>query len=221
MKYIDGGVCTPKGFKASGVHCGIRSNDTNKKDLALIVSDKMCSAAAVYTTNKVKGAPIAVTKEHLSDGKAIAVICNSGNANTCAANGIEIARQTCSLTAEHLGVKPEDIIVCSTGVIGENLTMQPFQKGMGPLVEALDYEGGKAAAEAIMTTDTVSKEVAVEFELDGVVCRLGAIAKGSGMINPNMATRTERKSFTSRQWVGWVYFFAALLVNVATISVGE
>lgn len=188
MKYIDGGVCAPNGFRASGVHCGIRSKDINNKDLALIVSDKICSAAAVYTTNKVKGAPIAVTKEHLTDGKAIAVICNSGNANTCAANGVEIAEKTCRLTADYIGAAPEDIIVCSTGVIGENLIMDPFERGMKPLVEALDYDGGKAAAEAIMTTDTVSKESAVAFEIDGITCKIGAAAKGSGMINPNMAT---------------------------------
>lgn len=188
MKYIDGGVCAPHGFRAAGIHCGIRSKDVNNKDLALIVSDKMCTAAAVYTKNKVKGAPIAVTREHLADGKAIAIICNSGNANTCAPEGVEIARKTCELTAEHIGASPEDIIVCSTGVIGEKLQMEPFEKGMGPLVGALDRNGGTMAAEAIMTTDTVSKECAVEFSLGGKTCRLGAAAKGSGMINPNMAT---------------------------------
>lgn len=188
MKYIDGGVCAPKGFLASGVHCGIRSKNKDKKDLALIVSEEMCTAAAVYTQNKVKGAPIAVTKEHLRDGKAKAIICNSGNANTCAPNGVEIARKTCNLAAEHVGVAPTDIIVCSTGVIGEELLMEPFERGMKPLAEALSAEGGTMAAEAIMTTDTVSKECAVEFELDGKTCRIGATAKGSGMINPNMAT---------------------------------
>ena len=188
MNYIDGGVCAPKGFKAAGVHCGIRSKKKEKKDLALIVSDKLCSAAAVYTTNKVKGAPIAVTKEHLADGKAIAIICNSGNANTCAPGGEEIARQTCCLTGECIGAAAEDIIVCSTGVIGETLSMEPFQRGMGTLAEALSYDGGTMAAEAIMTTDTVSKECAVEFQLGESLCRIGAIAKGSGMIHPNMAT---------------------------------
>lgn len=188
MQYIDGGVCAPKGFQAAGVHCGIRSKNTDKKDLALIVSDELCTAAAVYTQNKVKGAPIAVTREHLKDGKAKAVICNSGNANTCAPNGVEIAKKTCDLAAEHIGIKAENIIVCSTGVIGEELIMEPFEKGMKPLVKALSYEGGTLAAEAIMTTDTVSKECAVEFELGGKTCRIGATAKGSGMINPNMAT---------------------------------
>lgn len=188
MNDIKGGVCAPAGFRAAGVHCGIRGKNTQKKDLALIVSEKPCSAAAVYTTNKVKGAPIAVTREHLKDGKAQAIICNSGNANTCAPNGRQIAEQTCRLTAEHTGLPEEDIIVCSTGVIGEPLTMEPFERGMGPLVEALSADGGTMAAEAMMTTDTVSKEWAVEFELGGKTCRLGAAAKGSGMINPNMAT---------------------------------
>lgn len=188
MKYIDGGVCAAAGFQAAGVHCGIRSKNTQKKDLMLIVSDKLCSAAAVYTTNKVKGAPIAVTREHLKNGKAQAIICNSGNANTCAPGGEEIARKTCALTASHTGIPEEDIIVCSTGVIGETLTMEPFERGMGPVAEALSAQGGTMAAEAMMTTDTVSKECAVEFELGGIVCHLGAAAKGSGMINPNMAT---------------------------------
>lgn len=188
MNYIDGGVCAPAGFQAAGVHCGIRSKNTEKKDLALIVSDRLCSAAAVYTTNKVKGAPIAVTKAHLENGKAQAVICNSGNANTCAPNGREIAEKTCQLTAEYTGIPAEDIIVCSTGVIGEPLSMEPFERGMGPLVQALSADGGTMAAEAIMTTDTVSKECAVEFELGGKTCHIGATAKGSGMINPNMAT---------------------------------
>lgn len=188
MKYIDGGVCAAAGFKAAGVHCGIRSKKKEKKDLMLIVSDKLCSAAAVYTTNKVKGAPIAVTREHLKNGKAQAIICNSGNANTCAPGGEEIARKTCALTASHTGIPEEDIIVCSTGVIGETLTMEPFERGMGPVAEALSPQGGTMAAEAMMTTDTVSKECAVEFELGGIVCHLGAAAKGSGMINPNMAT---------------------------------
>ncbi len=188
MTYITGGVCAPKGFRAAGIHCGIRSKDSQKKDLALIVSDQICSAAAVYTTNKVKGAPLAITKEHLKDGRAKAVICNSGNANTCAPGGKELARKTCELTAAQIGAKEQDIIVCSTGVIGEPLSIEPFEKAMKPLVEQLSYDGGTMAAEAMMTTDTVSKECAVEFELNGVPCRLGAAAKGSGMIDPNMAT---------------------------------
>lgn len=188
MNYIEGGVCAPKGFLAAGIHCGIRSKDKKKKDLALIASETMCSAAAVYTTNKVKGAPIEVTRAHLTDGRAKAIICNSGNANTCSPGGSELAEQTCRLAAEEIGAEARDIIVCSTGVIGEQLSIKPFEQGMKPLVSSLSRQGGSMAAEAIMTTDTVSKECAVEFQLEGVTCRLGAAAKGSGMINPNMAT---------------------------------
>ena len=159
-----------------------------KKDLCLIVSDCMCSAAAVYTTNKVKGAPIAVTKAHIADGKAQAVICNSGNANTCAPGGVEVAEETCRLAAKALDLKPEDIAVCSTGVIGEKLKLEPFENGIPVLAQALSYDGSDDAAAAIMTTDTIPKSVAVEFTIDGKKCTIGGIAKGSGMINPNMAT---------------------------------
>ena len=187
MKVIEGGVCAAKGFTANGIHCGIRKNHS-KKDLALIFSSVPASAAAVYTTNLVKGAPLTVTKNHLQDGIAQAVICNSGNANTCNANGIEIAEAMSVLTANHLGVTADDIIVASTGVIGQPLSIEPIANGLPALVEGLSPEGGKAAAEGIMTTDTVMKEVAVEFEVDGKTCRIGGIAKGSGMIHPNMAT---------------------------------
>ncbi|MBE6036338.1 MAG: bifunctional glutamate N-acetyltransferase/amino-acid acetyltransferase ArgJ [Clostridiales bacterium] len=187
VNLVESGVCAPKGFRAAGVHCGIRRNKT-KSDLAMIVSDVPCAAAGVYTTNKVKGAPLAVTKAHLADGYAQAVICNSGNANTCAPNGVWLAETTCELTAEALGLKPEDIIVSSTGVIGEELTIDPFKRGIPELVKKLAYNGSDAAAYAIMTTDTIKKEVAVFFEIGGKMCRMGAIAKGSGMINPNMAT---------------------------------
>ncbi len=187
MKYIDGGVCSAKGFRAGGMNCGIKVGST-KKDLAMIVSDVMCSAAAVYTTNKVKGAPLAVTKAHLADGRAQAVICNSGNANTCAPNGPEIAEKTCEITGKALGLKAEDIIVCSTGVIGQEMSIEPFESGVPQLAESIDYDKGVEAAEAIMTTDTIPKSIAVEFELDGRTCRIGGIAKGSGMIDPNMAT---------------------------------
>ncbi len=187
MKTVTGGVTASKGFKASGVHCGIRKNRT-KKDLALIVSDVICNAAAVYTTNLVKGAPLTVTKKHISDGKAQAVICNSGNANTCNANGIEIAEAMSALVEEYTGVKANDVIVASTGVIGQPLNLEPIKNGMAPLTDALSYEGGSEAGEAILTTDTALKEIAVEFELDGKVCHIGGIAKGSGMIHPNMAT---------------------------------
>ena len=123
MKIISGGVCAAKGFKASGVHCGIRKNRT-KRDLALIYSEKVANAAAVYTTNLVKGAPLVVTKNHIADGKAQAVICNSGNANTCNANGVEIAERTSDLLASVLGIKPADVIVASTGVIGQPLNIR-------------------------------------------------------------------------------------------------
>ena len=187
MKMISGGVCAAKGFKANGIHCGIRHNRT-KRDLALIVSEIPANAAAVYTTNLVKGAPLIVTKNHIADGKAQAVICNSGNANTCNANGIEIAEAMSLLVANAAGVKASDVVVASTGVIGQPLNLEPIEKGIPALVEGLSVEGAEAAAEAILTTDTVKKEVAVEFTLGGKTCRMGGIAKGSGMIHPNMAT---------------------------------
>ncbi len=187
MNIINGGVCAAKGFKASGIHCGIRKNQS-KKDLALIYSEKISTAAAVYTTNLVKGAPLKVTKLHLEDGQAQAVICNSGNANTCNANGIEIAEGMGELVAKALNISANDIIVASTGVIGQPLSLEPIENAMDVLCGSLSTDGGAAAAEAIMTTDTIAKEVAVEFEIGGKICRLGGIAKGSGMIHPNMAT---------------------------------
>ncbi len=187
MKLISGGICAAKGFKASGIHCGIRKNRT-KKDLALIVSDVPASAAAVYTTNLVKGAPLLLNMRNLSDGKAQAIICNSGNANTCNANGIQIAKEMCALVSEATGIPAGDVVVASTGVIGQPLDITPIANGMTQLVSELSYEGGNDAATAIMTTDTVSKEVAVEFEIGDKICRMGGIAKGSGMIHPNMAT---------------------------------
>ena len=187
MKLIDGGICAAKGYKAAGVHCGIRKNHS-KKDLSLILSEVPASAAAVYTTNLVKGAPLTVTKAHLENGVARAVICNSGNANTCNANGLEIAEQMCALAGQALSIAPEDVVVASTGVIGQPLDIAPIAAGIPELAEHLSTEGSAEAAEGIMTTDTVLKEVAVEFELGGRTCRLGGIAKGSGMIHPNMAT---------------------------------
>lgn len=186
MKIISGGVCAAKGFKASGVHCGIRKNRT-KRDLALIYSEKVANAAAVYTTNLVKGAPLIVTKNHIADGKAQAVICNSGNANTCNANGVEIAERTSDLLASVLGIKPADIVVASTGVIGQPLNITPIASGI-PALKAGLGDHSDQAAEAIMTTDTIPKEIAVSFEIGGVECKMGGIAKGSGMIHPNMAT---------------------------------
>ena len=187
MELITGGVCAAKGFKANGIHCGIRHNRA-KRDLALIVSDVPATAAAVYTTNLVKGAPLTVTKKHLADGKAQAIICNSGNANTCNANGIEIAEGMSALVQQTTGIRAEDVVVASTGVIGQPLSLEPIEKGMASLSAGLSYDGGNAAAEAIMTTDTFSKEVAVSFTLGGKKCSMGGIAKGSGMIHPNMAT---------------------------------
>lgn len=186
MNIISGGVCAAKGFKANGIHCGIRKNRT-KRDLALIVSEKKAAAAGVYTTNLVKGAPNVVTKQNISDGYAQAAICNSGNANTCNANGIEIAEEMCTLTASALGIDAKDVIVASTGVIGQPLNIEPIKNGIPALVEGLCYDG-TLAAEGIMTTDTKLKEIAVSFEIGGKECKIGGIAKGSGMIHPNMAT---------------------------------
>ncbi|MBR3906063.1 MAG: bifunctional ornithine acetyltransferase/N-acetylglutamate synthase [Clostridia bacterium] len=187
MKMISGGVCAAKGYQANGVHCGIRKNRT-KRDIALVVSDVKAAAAAVYTQNLVKGAPLYVTRDHLSDGYAQAIICNSGNANTCNANGIEIANQMCALVEKATGICANDVVVASTGVIGQKMDIAPIAGGMEKLYAGLSYEGNAAAGEGIMTTDTYMKEVAVEFELSGKVCRLGGMAKGSGMIHPNMAT---------------------------------
>ena len=187
MKIITGGVCAAKGFQANGIHCGIRKNHS-KRDLALIYSEVPATAAAVYTTNLVKGAPLLVTKAHIADGKAQAVICNSGNANTCNADGIEIAEAMSELVAQQLSIPAGDVVVASTGVIGQRLKLDPIAAGLPALADGLNPDGSAAAAEAIMTTDTVRKEIAVEFVLGGATCRLGGIAKGSGMIHPNMAT---------------------------------
>ena len=186
IKFIEGGICAAKGFKANGVHCGLRKN-TVKKDLALIVSEKKAAAAAVYTTNLVKGAPIYVTKKNISDGYASAVICNSGNANTCNADGMEVAEKMCAFVEKYAGISKDDVIVASTGVIGQPLNVNAVESGMEELVKGLG-NNSDAAAQAIMTTDTYKKEVAVSFVLDGKECRMGGIAKGSGMIAPNMAT---------------------------------
>ena len=185
--FIPGGVVAAKGFQASGEHLGIRKNRT-KRDTALVVSDVPCAAACCYTRNLVQGAPIAVTRANVANGHAQAIICNSGNANTCNSNGVEIAEGMCALVHQHTGVPANDVIVASTGVIGQEMTLDPFISGMAKLAAALRPTGGQDAAEAIMTTDTVAKEVAVEFTLDGKTCRVGGISKGSGMIHPNMAT---------------------------------
>ncbi len=187
MEWIEGGITAAKGYKASGEHLGIRKNP-GKRDVALIVSEKPASVAACFTTNKVKGAPLLVTKRHMANGVAQAIICNSGNANTCNDNGIEIAEGMSALVERYTGVKAEDVVVASTGVIGQPMTLEPFEIGFPLLTEALHKDGGHHAAKAIMTTDTVPKEVAVRFELGGKLCTLGGISKGSGMIHPNMAT---------------------------------
>lgn len=198
FKIIDGGVCAPKGFKANGVYCGIKKsasaeqnpNVPHKNDLGMIVSDEMCTCAAVYTTNKVKGAPILVTKSNLekTNNHAKAVIVNSKNANTCNADGVEKASRMCEFAAEALGIDDCQVVVASTGVIGQILPIEPIEKGIKPLVDGLSYTGNKEAATAIMTTDTIKKEYAVEFSVNGKTCRVGGMAKGSGMIHPNMAT---------------------------------
>ena len=188
MKFteIKGGVCAPLGFKANGIHCGIRKNKS-KKDFALITSDVKCSSAGVYTTNLVKGAPVIVTKNNLSNGVAQAIIVNSGNANTCNADGIEVANEMCKLVEYECKIDAKDVIVASTGVIGQKLDVTPMRNAMAELVSGLG-NNSLSAAQAIMTTDTVEKEVAIEFVLGDKVCKIGAIAKGVGMVCPNMAT---------------------------------
>ena len=187
--YVDGGVCAPGGFMANGLNCGLNPNK-EKNDLGLVYSEKVCNTAAVYTQNKVKGAPILVTKKNLekTGNKSYAVIVNSKNANTCNADGEEKAYRMCELAAAELGIKPEEVVVASTGVIGQILPIEPIENSVSELRRGLSVDGNAKAVNAIMTTDTVPKEVAVEFEIDGQMCRMGGMAKGSGMIHPNMAT---------------------------------
>ncbi len=187
IKEICGGVCAAKGFSAAGVYAGIRKNKS-KKDLSLIYSEKKANAACVYTLNLVKGAPLKVTKENVKDGFAQAIICNSGNANTCNANGIEIAEGMCALAAKELKISEKDVVVASTGVIGQPLSLEPIKAAVPELCKALSADGSRMAAEGIMTTDTKAKEIAVSFEIGGKEVKIGGIAKGSGMIHPNMAT---------------------------------
>ena len=189
FKSIPGGICAPAGFSAAGVHCGIRHNHS-KLDLALIKADVRCAGAGCYTTNKVYGAPITVDREHLKDGYAQAIVVNSGNANTCAPNGIELAKETCEIVANELGISADDVLPASTGIIGQAMSIEPFAKGIPAAAAKLAATdaGSHDAATAIMTTDTHSKEVSIEFPIGGKTCRMGAIAKGSGMIHPNMAT---------------------------------
>lgn len=184
---IEGGVTAAQGFLASGMYCGIRKNKS-KPDLAMIYSKVPCAAAAVYTQNLVKGAPIQVTCRNIADGVAQAVICNSGNANTCNADGEQKAQMMCEAAAKALHLQPEDIVVASTGVIGQVLPIEPILEAAPALAASLTENGSVAAAQAIMTTDTVVKEVAAEVTINGAKVRMGGIAKGSGMIHPNMAT---------------------------------
>ena len=187
MEFIKGTVTTPLGFVANSVHCGIRKNKS-KHDLALVYCEKPCTAAAMHTSNLVKGAPNRVTAANLENGIAQAIICNSGIANTCAADGIEKAEAMCSLAADALGISAKDVVVASTGVIGPSINIEPIASHIGVLKDGLSRDGGHNAAVAIMTTDTHEKEICVKFELDGKVCHIGGMAKGSGMIMPNMAT---------------------------------
>ena len=188
MKYIDGGVCAPKGFQASGIHVGVKTNRLEKKDLALILSDRDCAAAGVYTKNVVKAAPLHITKEHLKNGRARAVLANSGNANACAPDGEEASLRSCQALAAALGVDASDIIVASTGVIGQKFPVEVVENGIEELVSKLSYDNSDDAAAAIMTTDLTMKQYAVEFEVGGVAVSIGGITKGSGMIHPNMGT---------------------------------
>ena len=190
VSWIDGGVCAAQGFRAAGLHVGVKTHNVNKKDVALIVSDADCAAAAVFTTNVVKAAPIHVTKAHLANGRARAVVANSGNANACAPMGEENAERMCAAAAKAIGCGAEDVLVCSTGVIGQTLRVNVIEEGMEELASLLERSGAAsdAAAHAIMTTDTVKKEAAVEATVGGKTVRIGGIAKGSGMIHPNMGT---------------------------------
>jgi len=189
MKFIEGGVCAAQGFKAAGIHVGVKTHATWKKDVALIVSDVDCAASAVFTKNVVKAAPIHVDKKHLINGRARAVIANSGNANACAPQGEENAIRMCQAAAKAIGCDPTDVLVSSTGVIGQTINVGVIEEGMPALYAALDntIEASDAAAHAIMTTDTTKKEAAVETVIGGKIVRMGGIAKGSGMIHPNMA----------------------------------
>lgn len=187
MKFIEKGVCAPKGFLANGIHCGIRKNKS-KKDLAIIFSLNPCKACAVFTKNKVCGAPVQLSKDNLKNNVAQAVLCNSGIANTCAADGLQKAEDMCAFAAKSLNIKSEDIIIASTGVIGKSINISPIKENMNALISGMNTNGSEDASLAIMTTDTVNKQAAVEFEIDGKICRIGGISKGSGMIAPNMAT---------------------------------
>ena len=188
IKFINGSVTLPKGFKASGVCCGIKSTNKTKNDLGLIYCDVLCNSAAIFTQNAVKASPILVTKKHLENGYAQAIIANSGNANACNKDGIIKANKMCDLISEKLNIPSEDVIVASTGVIGQSLPIEPIENNIKSLVSKLSKDGSSEVASAILTTDTIKKEVAVKCEIDGKEVTIGGIAKGSGMIHINMAT---------------------------------
>jgi len=215
MKYIDGGVCAPKGFRASGIHVGVKTSNVDKKDLALIVSDKDSSAAAVYTKNIVKAAPLLISKVHLENGRARALIANSGNANACAPDGETNALRSCRAVASKLGIDETDVIVASTGVIGQKLPVEVIENGVGELVSSLSYNGSQDAATAIMTTDLAMKECAIETEISGKTVRIGGIAKGSGMIHPNMGTML---AFLTTDCAISPVMINKALVNAANVS---
>lgn len=187
MKLIEGGVCAAKGFRASGICCGVKPGN-KKNDLALIVSERECAAAATFTSNRVKAAPIYVSMEHLEDGIAQAIVANSGNANACAPEGMENAHRMAVSAAKALGMDEKLVLTGSTGVIGQRLNIETIESHMKQAAEMLSIDGSQAANQAIMTTDTTEKTVAVEFTCGGKTCRMGGIAKGSGMIHPNMGT---------------------------------
>ena len=190
LNFIEGGVCAAQGFRAGGIHVGVKTHAEWKKDMAMIVSDVDCACAAVYTKNVVKAAHIHVDKAHLADGKARAAVINSGNANACAPHGEENAERVCAAAAKAVGCPAEDVVCAATGVIGQTLNVAVMEAGMPDLYAAVEASaaGSDAAAHAIMTTDTVKKEAAVETTVGGKTVRMGGIAKGSGMIHPNMGT---------------------------------
>lgn len=187
---ISGGVCAAQGFRAAGLHVGVKTHATWKKDVALIVSDVPCRAAAMFTKNVVKAAPIHVTMDHLAKGSIRAIIANSGNANACAPHGEENAGKMCAAAAKAIGCAPEDVLVSSTGVIGQTINVKVIEDGVPELYGLLEHsdEASDAAAHAIMTTDTTKKEFAAEVFIGGTAVHIGGIAKGSGMIHPNMGT---------------------------------
>ncbi|MCD5401650.1 bifunctional glutamate N-acetyltransferase/amino-acid acetyltransferase ArgJ, partial [candidate division NPL-UPA2 bacterium] len=186
MREIKGGITIPRGFKAAGIKCGLKKN---KKDLAMFCSEVPARAIALFTTNRIWAAPLKITREHLRDGRAQAVIINSGNANACTGKkGLDNARLMTELTARNLKIKERDVLIASTGIIGRPLPMDKISQGIKGLAKRLEEEGGLSAAEAIMTTDTFPKEKAVKIRVKGKEVFIGGMAKGAGMISPHLAT---------------------------------